>query len=658
MNRFLLCILTLLCVVGLAAEWNTDPSQPTVVANGAGEQVIPKVAINADGYSYVSYFDNGFGNYNVRAKRFDPTGNNTFDPPNGILVSSNTSDTWLTDWDMTVSQDGGQIITWQDIRSATNNVYVYKLSSTGAQVWGANGIALSTDTDATYANYTPVVINTPDDNTYVAWQRTGTTPNQLRIQRINPQGTPLWGDGGQAFGTAAGSYTWPQFLLSENNDILMKYFVDSGPFWAPTRHIYVIRWTPDGTQVWNTPISTAGGISAWNQIIAFESDGAGGAILSWYDDRNNDQISEVYVAHVTAAGVVTTPQNGALITGNTGNQQYYPKVAVDTAAQQIYVYFKYTDADQNNSGLGAQKLDFSGNQAWGTAGISPETMSSYVVMPEYAWMTPNGAACIYERGTTPSSDMNMNLRACCLTQNGSNGWATDYVDVATDNTPKLHFDFSTYADGRVIAIWESGSSANDVYATRINGDGTLGNVYSPPVDLSYEMVSSTSIMLSWNAPAGGLTPSGYAVFQNGISLITLPAITTSYLVEALTPGQYFFYVVAEYPGDHYSLPSNTVNVTMVSGSDPVSPAVNDLLTISPNPCVSFAELRWQASKAWEDTHIDLYNLKGQLVRRQTIPTRQGENSYVLELDGLAKGLYLVRIASQGSSVNGKLLIRE
>ncbi|HPS39899.1 MAG TPA: T9SS type A sorting domain-containing protein [Candidatus Cloacimonadota bacterium] len=653
-SLFALFISVFIC---LGAQWSSDASQPTLVVNGLGEQVMPKIAIDAAGNCYMSYFDNSTGNYRVWLRRFNLAGYPTYNPPTGILLSDHTSETWLTDYDMTLDQGGNPIVTFQDIRTGSNNVFVYKYSAfVDENLWGNNGIQLSNDTSTEIANYTPIVINTADDNTYVAWMRMGGDVGEIRLQRIGTGGTVLWGEGGQPFNSTAGDCTWPQFVLSDNNTLLMKYYVDSGPYWAPTRHMYVTKLTPDGVSSWTTPITTAGGISAWNQIIGFESDGSGGAVLAWYDDRNSDMVNEAYVARITSSGALTTAENGSLVTGNTGNQQYYPKLAVDTAQQRIYVFYRITDADQISTGLGCQKLDYSGNQGWGAGGMSPETLSSYSVSPLYAYMTNSGAVCVYERGTVPSSDVNMQLRARCFTQDGSSGWTNEYVDIASNSTPKLHFNFDRHPGGWIAGIWEEGTSGYDIYAQKFNDDGTLGIVFYPPQNLQVEMYGSYGIHLTWDSPQGDMEPVSYEIFCNGTEVTTVDGETTQHYFEDLTPDTYSFYIRAIYSGGHTSANSNTVTITIVDNDDPVSPVIPLSLRLSPNPCRSVCTLNWEAAKTGLAS-IRVYNLKGQLVKEIQADTHNGVNEKQLPLNDLANGIYLIRIRLEGQSQTAKLLIQ-
>ena len=126
------------------AQWSGDPSLNTAIVIASGEQVIPKIVSSPSypGISYVSWFSSESGNYNVRLQKLDAYGNKLW-ADDGLLVSNHTAMTWLTDWDMAIDNNDCAILTFQDIRTGSNNIVAYKISPDGAFLWGDDGIQLS-----------------------------------------------------------------------------------------------------------------------------------------------------------------------------------------------------------------------------------------------------------------------------------------------------------------------------------------------------------------------------------------------------------------------------------------------------------------------------------------------------------------------------------
>jgi len=98
-------LLLLACFPALAfAQWSSDPSQNSPIGVALGEQSIPKVAMHPSGVTYISWFSQEAGNYNVRLQKLDVYGNKMW-AEEGLLVSNNPAMTWLTDWDLAVDHD-------------------------------------------------------------------------------------------------------------------------------------------------------------------------------------------------------------------------------------------------------------------------------------------------------------------------------------------------------------------------------------------------------------------------------------------------------------------------------------------------------------------------------------------------------------------------
>ena len=648
-KAFLMSLLLLACMAVFAA-WSTDPMAPSLIAGFTGEQVIPKAAVTPSGNTYICRFDNSSGGYKVWLNYLDYAGDPIWTNPEGLLVSDNPSMTWLTDYDMTIDNDGNAVIVFQDIRNVgVNNVFAYKISPQGTFLWGEDGVAMSADTNTEFSNMAPVVFNSTDNSTYVAWQRM-TSVTTIVMNRLSSTGQKLWGDVGVTIAAMEGSYTWPQMIQSTDNDFLLKYYHDTGPFWAPNRHIYVARYIPEGTRLWNTVASDAGGLAAWQQEIPFVSDGAGGGILAWYEDRENDMDQDVYTQRVTGAGTISMPEDGALISQDTSNQQYYPKLAIDTVNQQIYAFFRCTDANQNLYGLGRQMLSFIGERLWGDTAPMEIAISSTNVNVAAAYYSPSGAICYYEYGDA--------VYAGCWRASGSMGWTAGVTAVSTMTGSRDDFDASSHSDGWSVISWSQGMSNMDIYAMRVNVDGLLGASYPAPRDLTATLVPPDDVMLTWVAPSQYLIPEGYYIYLDTELAQVVTGDVTSYQLENLAPGEHNVYLRARYAGDHYSAYTVTITVMIVSNSDPLNvPGISNL-QLYPNPCNDRLQATFYTDTAGSNFRASIYNLRGQSVWSLAGISTSGVNSLDLHaaLAHLSdSGIYFLRLETEGCTQTSKIL---
>jgi hypothetical protein len=454
------------------AQWNTDPSVNNAIATLPGEEAMPKVAIAESGITYVSWFSIETGNYSIRLQKFDIYGNKLW-AEEGLLISDHPSMTWLTDWDMTVDLEDHAILVWQDIRTGYNDVFAYRISPDGDFVWGEDGLQLSSG-DAFDAS--PKVTVSLAGNAFVAWQ----ADEVIIGQKISPEGTLLWGPNGLTL-SGANTYSWPQLLPVGEDDIIMKFFEDSGPYWAPTRHVFAQRFDGAGNMVWTQPaiISDAGGIAAWTQIFPFINDGNDGFYIAWHDDRDNNMLSNMWVQHIGNDGSVLFAANGIEVSTMANRNHFYAHLALPDNSNDVFIFWNEMDANQNDRGIYGQKVSSAGNLLWTDNGKKFIEISSTNVYPLAGRSTGNDMILFYEEYF---NGIEGKIKAMRLDADGNLLWTPDFIDMCTVQSEKVHAEVSEM-NGQWIAVWEdSRNGGRDIYGQNIKLDGTLG-----PIAITYNL---------------------------------------------------------------------------------------------------------------------------------------------------------------------------
>lgn len=522
----------------LNAQWSLDPTVNNAICDLSGEQVIPKVDNGPTGDTYVGFFSNDSGNYDVRLQRLDSQGNELWDH-NGILISDNPAMTWLTDWDMTVDAENHAILVFQDIRNAgNNNIYAYRISPDGNFVWGADGLELS---NSIAFSASPKVIITSAGNAVVAWSEETISI----MQKIAPDGTLLWGTSGITL-SSANTISWPQPFAVDNDEILLKYFEDIGSFPALTRHCYIQKYDTDGNPVWTNPtvVSNAGGISAWTQIFNIISDENNGCFISWHDSRGGGMTSYPFVQHVLDDGTVDLAANGIQLSTENNRQNFYPESVYDAANDQLITYWKQTDGDQNNHGLTGQKVDVAtGSLVWGNNGSNLIPISSTYVLLTGVRDTGDDLMIIFE-----DTD-NAIIKAARIDLDGNYVWTSQQVTMCSVPSTKIHNFVSQLSGSQLIAAWEDDrNGSSDIFAQNINLDGTLGAGTNPNGTLEGNVILSGGI--------GNIED--VDIIISGATVIHPDA--TGYFSISLAPGGYGLQAELE-----YYTPITISNIVITSG---------------------------------------------------------------------------------------------
>lgn len=485
--RFTFILVFLVTVAACFAQWSDNPAVNNAIDTQTGEQAVAKVAHCPDGGMYIGWYSNATGNYNVRLQYLTFDGTPQWGD-SGILVSSHEQNSWITDWSLITDNEGNAILGFQDLRSGDGlNAVAYKILPDGTFAWGADGVMLSDDGAD---NYIPRLAVTDANNIIVAWMAT----TDVKVQKISPAGTLLL-DTPLILSNASVSHTYPQPMGVSGDAFILKYYEDSGPAWAPTRHVFAQKYDTNVDPVWTSPaaISTQGGISAWTQWLDIVSDGADGMWTGWYDDRDSNNLVESYVAHVAADGTVTFGDGGVSLTNENTMQNYMPSLS--KAPNGVYAFWRQTDANQNNSALKGQLVETDGLH-WSDSGGTYVSISSRVVAPIAAAHYNSDAIVIYS-DDAPTGTTDNTIKAMRIDETGALVWTNNPADVSTCQSSKLHHYAVDCEGSQWVAVWDDErNGSSDIYAQNINYDGTIGVAAAP---------SGISGTVTLNGGAGDVT---------------------------------------------------------------------------------------------------------------------------------------------------------
>lgn len=452
----------------LTAQWSNNPEDNLKLTSQNGDQVIPKIALCPNGDYYVGYFSLELGNYNVRLQRLDNQGNILWQT-NGLLISDHPSMSWLTDWEMEADHENHAILSWQDIRlGGANNTVAYRISPEGDFVWGADGIQLS---NSNAFDVSPKITVTASNNAVFAWQ----ADNVIIMQKISPTGEKLWGESGITF-THTNNLSWPQLMPVGNDEVIMKYYVDSGPAWAPTRHIYAQRYDAAGQGVWAQPalISNAGSIQAWLQILPMINDGNDGFYISWHDYRISGTAATAWLQHINSQGQAVFQANGVQLSNLDDANQFYTALAKPANDPNVYVYWNEVNGNQNLWGIFGQKIAPDGSILWSSSGKEIFPVTTQALLPQEAFSVENDVVLVYEHYF---DGINTSLRAVRLNSEGAFVWEPAELMVSSVASSKVHLDIAAYDGNQWVLSWEDDRTGDvELYAQNMNASGSIGVV--------------------------------------------------------------------------------------------------------------------------------------------------------------------------------------
>ena len=154
--------------------------------------------------------------------------------------------------------------------------------------------------------------------------RSGSTKD-IYAQRIDANGNLLWNADGIAICTAVNEQYMPKIISDGASGAIITWFDvrNSNDYDIYAQSINsngVVQWTIDGE-----PICTAAGNQSMQQIT---SDNFGGAFITWSDGRNGGPDADIYTQRIGINSTVQFPTNGVAVC-TAGNFQGSPQLAPD-----------------------------------------------------------------------------------------------------------------------------------------------------------------------------------------------------------------------------------------------------------------------------------------------------------------------------------------
>jgi len=338
-----------------AALWKTNGVN---VSLAPGSQM-PDLVEDGAGGAIITWSDlRGGVNPDIYAQRLDSEGRPMW-PAGGVPVCTTACAEKCRD--VTADGAGGVIVTWcDDRRSGDCDVYAQRLDSSGRVLWETNGVPVcSTDRAQGY----PRVVPDGAGGAIVTWAdlRQG-TDYWIFAQRLDAAGDALWQENGVPVCTAAGSklprivsdgvggaiIVWRDPRRSSDYDIYAQRVSETGD----------MLWRPDGI-----PVCTASGAKWWPLAV---SDGAGGAIVLWRDYRDGSSY-DTYAQRINPSGRVLWKKNGALVCAGEYNERYHEMIS-DGAGGAIVSW--YEERLSGTYDIYAQRVSPLGKPLWKTAGVA------------------------------------------------------------------------------------------------------------------------------------------------------------------------------------------------------------------------------------------------------------------------------------------------
>lgn len=424
-------------------------SNGVVICNATGNQNNPEIISDGNNAAIITWTDIRSGNNDVYAQRTNSFGVVQW-TANGISVRSASYNQGSPK--ITSDGSGGAIIVWEDDATTTYDLYAQRINSAGALQWAVNGVAICTAPDGQGA---PQIISDGSGGAIITWHdyRSGSSYD-IYAQKINSVGVVQWTTNGVVICNASNNQTSPKLVGDGSGGAIITWFdIRSGNTDIYTQKMNSVgetQWTTNGVIICNDASAPAS--------LEIANDGNGGAIITWFDNRSGN--NNIYAQKVNSVGVVQWAANGAVIC-NAANDQNSPKLTSDGSGGAIITWYDQRSGTSND--IYTQRIDSSGTVKWTANGVGISTDGFNQDYPEITSDGDSGAIITWWHYTT-----NKDLYAQRINSSGTVQWTTNGAlisNAANDqDSPKIISDGKAGA----IITWQDNRSGNwDIYSQRI-----------------------------------------------------------------------------------------------------------------------------------------------------------------------------------------------
>ena len=362
---------------------------------------------------------------------------------------------------------GGAIVVWSDFRNGTDyDIYAQRITGQGVLLWLIDGVPVCT---APGNQQFPAVVPDGTGGALIAWvDLRHSSDADIYAQRISSAGEALWNaDGIRANGAPNNQYV-PDLASDGAGGAIVA--------WSDNRNgtdydIYAQRIGPDGGQQWHPPgvpvCTAAGDQNKYGMLVV--PDGIGGAVIAWRDRRAGGIYDDVFIQRLSSSGQPLWTQDGVGLTN--GDVSNGTAIVSDGSGGAFVTWAKRTGIGGTNDDVIAQHVDGTGTPQWKPALVVCDTLE------QQDWPAiirdQGGHVIICWRDSRSGGNIQADIFAQRISDSGLIEWTANGVPVCTAPNAQSDPTMVSDASGGAIVAWMDERVAADIYGQRVDQRGDM-----------------------------------------------------------------------------------------------------------------------------------------------------------------------------------------
>gem|GEM_PF-2659541 len=324
----------------------------------------------------------------------------------------------------------------------------------------SNDPSINTEVIIGFNEFNPQTTSDGSGGAIVIWQ----TFDGLYAQRISPMGYKLWNSSGVIVNNAY--VTYPQ-ILSDGSGGAFICWVDNR---GGDDDIYLQRIDNNGSPLW-----TANGIAVCNESLSYQDspvmcpDNSGGVYVAWRDDRNTN--SDIYAQIVNSTGGLV---GGNIVVCSDFYDQVSPQIASDGSGNAIIVWTDSRNFFSTLDDIYAQKINLSGTSLWLSDGESVCSASNNQSNARLVNSGTDEVIVAWEDERGSDKDI-YSQKIITNNTYLETSWTYDGEIICSESANQYNIELVSNSNGEAIFSWvdeRNGAADKDIYAQRVYSLGT------------------------------------------------------------------------------------------------------------------------------------------------------------------------------------------
>lgn len=444
----------------LMAAWIKDG---VALCPSGGDQWYASITADGAGGAFIAWYEVRSGvayDFDVFAQRIDRGGNILW-AQEGVPIC--TLPGAQGGPQIEADGTGGAIIAWRDERSGTSDIYAQRINAEGVVQWTASGVAVVTER---YGQYGPSIVPDGSGNFIIVWRDDRSGVGQVYCQKLDGNGNPQWAANGVAVCPTVWWQDWPRALSDGAGGAIIVW--EDERYSIINSFVYAQRIDGNGNKLWATNGVLVSGSSSLKWDLRSIEDNCGGAFVSW--SIGNDGYRNIYAQRINTMGGIWARGDVPICTA--ALDQNRPAMALDDSGG---VLIAWHDGRDSCDDVYAQRISGTGDAQWASNGIPIRLNPPIGLTP---WTNPElipdgsgGAIIVWQWGWGTSTYYD--IFAQRVNSDGHLLWPETGIAVCQAPGGQYYPQMIPNGDGGAIIAWRDlrQDTIGAVYAMRVTANG-------------------------------------------------------------------------------------------------------------------------------------------------------------------------------------------